>query len=45
MVLVCLKEDEEYKIQTSGRISRIKAGLYAIAFNQPIDETIKIEKK
>lgn len=44
-VLVCLEEEKEYDIQTSGHIHQIKKGLYAITFDQPIDVTIQIKIK
>ena len=42
-VLICLEEGNDYDFQTSGRIQQVKSGLYAINFEQPTDETIKIK--
>ncbi len=41
-VLVCLKEEKRYHFETSGNVTKLKAGLYSLCFEQPVEETVEI---
>lgn len=41
-LLVCLEEEKQYAFKTSGKVRQLKAGLYSLCFDHPMDETIEI---
>lgn len=43
VVLICIPEDKNYTVKTSGRVS-YKSGVYAVEFDGPVTEEISISK-
>ena len=44
IVLLCLPQDEEFVIKTTGKV-HAKGGIYTIAFDGPVSETVTVERK